>query len=356
MKSRTLWRVFAGAITLVAALALVRTFAQERKKERSREPKAEAQEKATAPRVTVVNGKTVVRLSAEEQSQAGIATTTLKAVRQRKQMEVPAMVLDVQGLVTLASGYATAQANLRKAQNNLSVSQAEYNRLKSLHASQNVSVKDFQAAEGAFENDQASVAAARQDVAYDMAALRQNWGNKIAQWIAADPPALNRILNREDVLVEVTLPESGAAAAPGEVSLEVANQRRATAKLVSRFPHVDPRIQGPSFLYVARQQGALAPGLNLIVRFAVGPLQSGFVAPISAVVWWQGDPWVYVEAPSGSFTRKVVQGGHPVAGGFFCTAGFLPGEKIVVRGAEDLLAIELNPTPPNGGGKEGDED
>ena len=353
MKSQKFWRVIAAAIALVAALALVRTFAQEHKEERGREPGEEAQEQATAPRVTDVNGRTMVRLSAEEQSQAGIETTTLKAVRERNQLEVPATVLDVQGLVTLASGYTTAQANLRKAQNNLGVSQAEYNRLKFLHASQNVSVKDFQAAEGAFQNDQASVAAGRQDVAYDMAALRQAWGDTIANWATGDSPALDRILNREDVLIQVTLAEGGLAAAPDEVSLELPNQRRVTAKLVSRFPRVDPRIQGASFLYVARQQGALAPGLNLAAHLATGPRLSGVIIPRSAVVWLNGDSLVYLQTAPNEFARVAVSTERSVAGGFFVSGGLAPGDRVVRAGAQALLAEEFRSQTSGG---EGDED
>lgn len=350
MKSPKFWRVIAAAIALVAALALARTFAQEHKEERGQKPGEGAQEQSTAPRVAVVKGKTMVRLNAEEQSQAGIETTTLKAVREREQLEVPATVLDVQGLVTLASGCATAQTNLRKAQNNLRVSQAEYNRLKALQASQNISVRAFQAAEGAFRNDQASVASARQGVAYDVAELRQAWGNTIAKWAAGNSPALNRILNREDVLIQATLPEGSVAAAPDEVSLELPNQRRVTAKLVSRFPRVDPRIQGPSFIYVTKQQGELAPGLNLAAHLATGPRLSGVIIPRSAIVWLNGDSWVYLQTASNEFTRVAVSTDRSVAGGFFVSGGIAPGGRVVRTGAQALLSEEFR--PQTGGGEE----
>jgi hypothetical protein len=356
MKSKKLWRVFAAAIALMAALALVRTFAQERKAEHNREQKEQAQKEARAPRVTVEKGRTAIRLSAEEQSQAGIETESLKPARERRKLEVPAMVLDVQGLVNLASSYATAQANLRKAENNLAVSQPEYNRLKSLYTNQqNVSAKAFQAAEGAFQNDQSSVAAARQDGAYQVAALRQRWGNKIAQWVTGDPPILDRILNREDVLVQVTLPAGGPTTAPGELFLELPNHQRVAAQLVSRFPQVDPRIQGPSFLYVTEQQGALAPGLNLVAQVAVGPRLSGVIIPRSAVVWLNGDSWVYIQTKSAEFTRFAVSTDHPAASGFFVSKGLAPGGRVVSTGAQALLSQEFR--SQTGGGEEaGEED
>lgn len=354
MKTGKLWKVFAAAIALVATVALAWTLAQERKGESGQERKEQVQEKnGAASRVAVVNGRTVIRLSVEEQSEAGIETERLKPARARRQLAVPASVLDVQSLVNLASSYAAVQANLRKAENNLSVSRPEYNRLKSLYnAQQNVSAKAFQAAEGVFRNDQAGLAAAHQDVAYQMAALRQTWGNKIAQWVDNDPAALNRILDREDVLLQVTLPAEGPATAAAEATLELPGKRRAMAKLVSRFPRVDPRIQGPSFLYVTRRQGALAPGLNLIAHVATGHRLSGVIVPRSAVVWLNGDSWVYVQTAQDQFTRIAVSTDHPVAQGFFVSGRPATGERVVRTGAQALLSEEFR---PQGGGEEEEE-
>lgn len=349
MKSKKLWRVFAAAIALMAALAMVRTFAQERKEESGQKRKEQTQEE-TPSHVALENRRTVIRLSAKEQSEAGIETVTLKPARERNQLEVPAVVLDVQSLVTLTSSYAMAQANLRKAENNLSVSQPEYNRLKSLYANQqNVSAKAFQAAEGAFNNDKTSVASARQDVAYQVAALRQSWGNKIAQWVTGDPPTLDRLLNREDVLVQVTLPAGGPTTAPGELFLELPSHERVAAQLVSRFPQVDPRIQGPSFLYVTKQQGALAPGLNLVAQVAVGPRISGVIIPRSAVVWLNGDSWVYIQTKFDEFTRFAVSTDHPAVSGFFVSKGLSPGGLVVSTGAQALLSEEFRAQTGSGG-------
>ena len=350
MKTRQLWRVLSVAIALIAAIAFVRTFAQARKGQPGAERKKQVQEENVPTGVSVENGRTVIHLSAEGQSQAGIETASLKSARERKQLAAPAVALDVQSLVKLASSYATAQAHLQTAENNLKVSRPEYDRLKSLYnTQQNVSAKDFQAAEGAFQNDQAGVAAARQDVAYQMAALRQTWGDTIATWAADNSPALNRILNREDVLVQVTLPADGPATAPAELSLELPNQRRVAAKLVSRFPEVDPRIQGPGFLYVTKRQGALAPGLNLVAHIAEGPRLSGVIIPRSAVVWLNGEPWIYVQTGSHEFTRFAVSTDHPNAGGFFVSKGIAPGDRVVRAGAQMLLSAEFHTQTQSGG-------
>jgi hypothetical protein len=347
MRAKNLYLVLTILFALIAGIALLRIYAQadkERPGQDHKEQQQQQQEGTQTPSgVFVRNGKTVIRLSAEDQTRAGIETVSLKLARERNEIAVPATVLDAQGLVGLSSGYATAEANLRTAESNLSVSQREYDRLKILYSSQqNVSAKAFQAAEGALHNDQSSVALARQDLEFRVAALQQSWGNEIANWVTAGSKLLTQVLSRQDALVQLTLTRGDPRAAPREVLLELPNQGRATATLVSRFPRVDPRIQGDSFLYVAKGQGALAPGLNLIADLSTGPRVAGVRIPASAVIWLNGDPWVYVQTASDEFTRLAISTNHPVAGGFFLSQGPAAGDRIVRAGAQMLLSAEFH--------------
>jgi hypothetical protein len=350
MKNKHLRWALTLAFALVAGIALLRAFARTHK-----DPPGQDEETARTPsRVTVRNGETVIRLTAGDRSRAGIETETLKPARERREITAPAVVLDVESLVNLAAGYATAQANLRQAENNLSVSEVEFERLKGLYSDQqNVSAKSFQAAEGTFKNDRDAAAMARKNLEFQMAALRQSWGDEIARWAASGAAPLERILNRQDVLVQVTMRAEESAAAPAAISLELPNQRRAAAKLISRFPRVDPRIQGASFLYVARSESLLAPGLNLVAHVPEGQRVAGVVLPISAVVWLDGKPWVYVETAANQFARRGVSTSQPAGEGFFVSEGFAPGERIVRAGAQSLLSEEFR--APGGGG-EGDTD
>jgi hypothetical protein len=343
MKSKELRLVLTTALILIVAIALLRAFARAPKGPPDQKGREEQQEGVQAPsRVLVRKGETLIRLSAQAQVRAGIETERLQAVRERREVVAPAVVLDVQGLVTLAANYAAAQANLYKAENDLSVSQREDERLKALYNDQqNVSTKAFEAAEAAFHNDQTDAAMAKRNLGFQMAALRQNWGNEIANWAASGSTSLERILNREDVLVEVTLPPQNLAAAPAEVALELPNGRRAAAKLVSGFPHVDPRLQGATYLYLTRTVGALAPGLNLTAQLAAGSRLAGVLVPSAAIVWWQGEAWVYVQTGASEFTRRPIPASFPVAGGVFVAKSLSPGQRIVRAGAQALLSEEF---------------
>lgn len=357
MRDQYLRLAFTAAFVSIAGFVLLRAFGQTRKDPPDQDGQEQQEQTAKTPlRVTMRNGEAVIRLTADDRPRAGIETESLKEVHERLEITAPAVVLDVEHLVNLTSGYVTAQANLRQAENNLSVSEPEYERLKSLYANQqNVSAKAFEAAAGTFKNDQNAFAAARRNLEFQMATLRQGWGNEIAQWAAGGAGALERILNRQDVLVLVTMPADVCTAAPGAASLELPNQRRVTAKLISRFPQVDPRVQGASFLYVTRAAGLLAPGLNLVAHVPKGLRVAGVVIPISSVVWLQGKPWVYVETAANEFARRRVSTSQQIAGGFFVSEGFAPGERIVTAGAQSLLSEEFR-SQGSGGGEEGDTD
>ncbi len=340
MRNNTRKLILAAPIIVLGATVLLRTIARARPDPPDQDDEEEAIK--TPTRVSIQKRQVVIKLSSETQSLVGISTAPLPSAREQQQMTAPAEVLSVQDLVNLVTSYAAGQATLRKAENDLSVSRREYKRLKNLFTNQqNVSAKTFQAAEGLFHNDQTDVAAARQNLELQAAALRQNWGDEVTKWVAEDSSNLQRILNRQEVFVQVTLPSGESLMAPSTISLDLPSRGRISASLVSAFPRVDPRIQGSSFLYRTFARGVLAPGLNLIAYLSFGPRLQGVVVPFSAVVWWQGEAWIYEQTAAGEFTRRPVPTEHPVAGGFFVTKGFSPGRKIVLAGAQALLSEEF---------------
>jgi hypothetical protein len=336
-----IWKsILVLAVVVLGATVILRTIARARPDPPDMGDEEEAIK--TPTRVSIQKGKVVVKLSSETQSLVGISTALLAAAREQEQITAPAVVLSVQDLVNLSASYAAGQATLLKAENDLGVSRREYERLRNLFTDhQNVSAKTFQAAEGLFHNDQTDVAKARQNLEYQAAALQQSWGAEVAKWVAGNSSNLQRILSRQEVLVQVTLPPGEIPDAPPTISLELPGGGRAKASLVSAFPRVDPRIQGSSYLYKTPARSVLAPGLNLVAYLSFGPRLQGVVVPSSAIVWWQGDAWIYEQTAVGEFTRRPVSTDQPVAGGFFVTKGLSPGEKIVLTGAQALLSEEF---------------
>ena len=293
-------------------------------------------------RVSIQNGKTILTLDTHTQSQAGVTVTSLREVTSRGEMTAPAIVLSAQELVSARAGYTADQMNLEKARVNVGVSREEYDRLKVLYEGrQNASQKSVQAARGAFRLDQVDVEGARQSLALQVAAVRQTWGRVIARWITEDPAPLDRVFNQSEFLVQVTLPASAESSPPARITVEIAGSTQIEARFISPFPQVDPRVQGVGLLYITRNRLGLAPGLNLVAHIPSGPQMRGVVIPESAIVWWQGNAWVYQQTAPGRFVRRLVPTNTPIENGIFLSSGFSPGDQIVVRGAQALLSEEF---------------
>jgi hypothetical protein len=115
-----------------------------------------------------------------------------------------------------------------------------------------------------------------------------------------------------------------------------------SARLVSASPQVDPGIQGQAYYY--RAAVPLAAGTRISakasVTVAATTAKAGVLIPAGAIVWYGGQPWVYVQSGKGNFQRRAVDPRFPQDGDYFVTDGFSPGEFVVVRGAQLLLSEE----------------
>ncbi len=335
-------RLFTAGLALMLAVILTRLIVPGRKAAADQDDDDAEQAIKPPSRVSIQNGQTILTLDTRTQSQAGVTVAPLKEVTSRGEMTAPAIVLSAQGLVSARASYAAGQTNLEKARVNVDVAQEEYDRLKILYeGQQNVSQKSVQAARGALRLDQVDVEGARQSLALQVAAVRQSWGSVIASWIAANPASLNRVFEQSEFLVQVTLPAGAESSPPARITLEIAGSTQIEARLISPFPQVDPRVQGVGLLYIARNRLGLAPGLNLVAHIPTGRQMRGVVIPESAIVWWQGNAWVYQQTASGRFVRRLVPTNTPLGNGLFVSGGFSPGDQIVVRGAQVLLSEEF---------------
>jgi hypothetical protein len=306
---------------------------------------AEKQAAKTAPapaQITVQNGRIVLSLDAQSQNRLGIATVALSESSVRAQFIAPSVVLPVQELANLRSGYVAAQAQLEKARANLNVAGKEYQRLKILYQdNQNASAKALEAAEGTMQADTAGVSAAQQQLDLQAALVRQQWGTTVAEWTTQNTAALERVLSLQEMLVQITIPPEKETSPPPTISLEMPAGGRASASFVSASPRLDPRIQGRTFLYITTARPGLAPGLNLIAHLAMGKPIRGFVIPESAIVWSEGQAWIYRQLSSNQYSRFVAATDIPVEGGFLTIKGLSSGDRVVVIGAQSLLSEEL---------------
>lgn len=291
-----------------------------------------------------------VTLTAAEQKRLGIQIAVLTGKSEQKRITAPAVVLSAQSLATGRNSYVAAQAQLEKAQVNLGVAQKEYARLETLYKdNQNVSLKDLQAAQGARGADEIDVRMARQQLALQASLIRQNWGSVATGWVTDPSPVLDRLLARKEILIQVSLPDSQVVPPPEAIWLTLGNTPARRARFVSPLPQVDPRVQGVSLLYLTPAWAGVAPGVTLEAQLPVGHNLRGFVIPASAVVWADGESWVYVQTVPSHFVRRPLVSDFSSGDGYFAIHGFSKGEKLVVSGAQFLLSAELSPPASSSG-------
>ena len=337
MTRKSMWAI---GIAIVAAGLLIFAFIQGRA-EFAKEKEREAPVK-TPSRVSTVNREAIVTIDAATRAKSGIALTPLTASTSPLEQQAYAAVLSVQDLADARSGYAAAKATLDKGHASVEAARKDYQRLNALHNDdRNVSDKVFQAGVAALATEQANLQAAQAALQSVRSGVVQRYGEVIAGWLASDSPVLKRVLQQQDVLVQVTFPvEAANLAPPKSIRVQAADNVFASATLVARSPRMDPRVQGIGYFYVAPAQ-VLVPGMNVLAFLPTPAEATGVVVPQSAAVWWQGRSWVYVQRSPDHFARVEVASDQPVKGGFVVRTGLKPNDQVVSTGAQLLLSEEF---------------
>lgn len=353
---RTSLKIILAIVVLTGVVALV-VWGMLARKEQARE--VEQERPAEAPsRVSVQGNAVVVTIDQASQGKSGIRVAPLAPLSQRKEQRATGVVLQLQELFDARNGYAAASAQVERSKANLSASRAEYGRLGLLNAdNHNVSDKALQAAEAAWRADEATFQGADASLKALGGSIRQRWGGVIAGWVFEGTAPFERLTRLDALLLQVTFPpDVPVDKAPHAIQVRTGEGAPPiAARLVSPAPATDPRIQGVSFFYLAPAGSGLLPGMNVLARLPVGPVQSGVVVPASALVWWQGKAWAYLQRGTESFVRREIPTSMPVRDGFFVATGLSHQDLVVVKGAQLLLSEESRPRT-GGGEEEGDND
>ncbi|KUM25868.1 hypothetical protein AU467_23705 [Mesorhizobium loti] len=298
---------------------------------------------APTSRVSSESGLTIVTLDDATQNRSGIETDALVATKRQAEQTAYGSVLDLQPLIDLQARYRAAAAEVASARAALDVSAQEAERNRVLfHDHINISQKTMQAAQAAWSADQAKLQSAEANLEGVRASAQQQFGSQLASLVAGKNTALAGLLEGQDMMLRIVVPVDDSTLIPQQISFDGGARGRVAARLVSASPQSDPIAEGPTFLY--RAPASLPVGSKVIAFLPTGQQQgSGVVIPRTAVLWFGGQPWAYVQQGKNRFVRRLVDDQSPHDGGYFVEGGFGAGDRVVTRGAQLLLSEEQRP-------------
>jgi len=304
----------------------------------------EAESTGNVPsRVSVQEGTTFLTLDGAARQNAGIETARPGAAPPLQTVIAYGSILDAGSLTQLRNSYLSAKMQVQTAQAKLTVARAAFERAKTLNTmSQAVSLAMLQSAEGDFEVNQATLAAAESSLATSAASAEQIWGSVLGRALIEGAPLVESLIARRNYLVKVTLPPGATVAKPPTAaSAEFYGRNEPQLDFISLATTTDPKIQGASYFYSVPAESGLLPGMNVAVPVPTEVIGDGFVVPQSAVIWLQGKAWVYLRRDTDTFARREIAADAPAPDGGYIVRGLPSDARIVVRGAQMLLSEEF---------------
>ncbi len=118
-------------------------------------------------------------------------------------------------------------------------------------------------------------------------------------------------------------------------------------RLIGSASQIDVASQLASYWYEANAEAAASqpwrPGL--FVKALVTPpgseLRPAVAVPVNAVLWHEGQPWVYVQVEPGQFMRRSIQLLGRENNEYLLGSGLQVGEEVVSQQTQVLLSEEF---------------
>jgi len=278
-----------------------------------------------------------VTLDADAQRRLGLAVRPLEKVQRSAEIDAFAKVLDPAPLAQSESDLETAEAAA-------AASRGEADRTARLHASGgSVSAKDAEAAQSQARQDALKVVDLRQQIAL-------TWGPGVGRLSqAARRRLVAGLVSGRIALVHVDTHNNEGQAGARHVKVDVGDDS-VRGDVIGPARQAEPRLQSSGLIVevAGRDAMLLSVGLTQSAHIEQASSQTGVLAPRAAVIRLRGFDWVYVEAAPTVFERRLLVDPVAEADGFFVAKGLAAGDRVVVAGADELLAAEL--ARPGGAG------
>lgn len=308
----------------------------------------DADDDAGPARLTIVDGRRRLVLTAAEVALAGIATATLEAIEASPEQRVPGTVID-SGALREAQRARNAARAAREAQAATAAAlQERVRRLSSLAADTQLGVRrELAEIELQYRREiERSVALEAELTRLDQV-LEAHWGTTLAR--ASRPHSeLDRAL--ADGAIALVQFAAAREAPPARVFVAAGGRRDAAraATLLGAAPHVLPGQAGATW-YARVDAEGLRRGMRVDVWLprSANPVRGRYLAD-AALVWHGGRRWFFVALGSGTFERRPLPDDAVAHGnGVILPPPTATDMRVVTQGAQTLLAEEFRGAIPD---------
>jgi hypothetical protein len=303
-------------------------------------------------RVTENAGINTVSLSPATQQNSGIKTAKVAAASYQGEIKSFGNVVGIDSLIEAKASYLTLKTNANLARAASGQNMQQYQRLKTLNEDdKNVSDRAVQEALSAVNADKSNITTSDLQLKNLQNSMKLQWGDALAKLALNDksPPHLENLLNRKNVLIQVSLPFSNVTPKAGSsIAVTPLNESSSPIKAVYVSPAStsDSNGFGKTFYYSApAEQLRIGMRVNVEVAHSGNDASSGVIIPSNAVVWYAGTPWAYFKhakdkTGSDQFVRKPISADTEVEAGWF-NQGLDANSEVVVNGSQLLLSEEF---------------
>jgi hypothetical protein len=305
-------------------------------------------------RMVDVKGQHAIRLDIDIQEQSGIKTWKLEAMDIREELDAFGQVFNINGLVELRSKLNKIKGQKIILLSELAAANKKLKRLQILHKeAANISTRQLQEVEAESITHQARLKTLDSELTDVRTEAEQAWGPVLPTWVIDnDTDAFEQLLSGKNVIVYVSLSASDTLPDQTEYVYIGRNGNRISAqKAVYISPAIesDSMLQGETYYFLADASlDKYRAGMHVHVWVPqTSESISGVYVPESAVVWSSGKPWVYTRDSEELFIKHVINNPVELDEGIFVAEGLEVGDKVVISGAQMLLAEEYRWSIPD---------
>ncbi|HEX5484813.1 MAG TPA: metal transporter, partial [Limnobacter sp.] len=211
---------------------------------------------------------------------------------------------------------------------------------------QNISAQTLQDTQANLANLRAKLISAQASSDALLSQIQQQFGPALKHFAESTPGKFKRLQSGQSCIVRIALPPDSTFTPTHKDHLELPSMPDLNAAYLSAAPIIDPSTEGPAFLYLL--DATLPAGTRMPARLVKtgAHILKGVRIPAQALVWFGGQPWVYIKLDNSHFERRPLGSDRSLKDGYFASQSFKAGDIVVTRGSQLLLSDELRP-PPN---------